>query len=191
MKKEKLTSLPPAGPCFNSHGVCENLHGRDALAFPGCGNFRSLRPISSAEQRNFADGKERRVGRNAAVAEPVAWGLGASQSSGLRFCPLAGSLARGRVDFTRRASTTSGVESQPARSGVSKFGCDEGRRKNGRLNCQPRHEHRELKRMVRSWKIGSRERRTENAMSKNLSRHFGQRVFAFFISALVRKFSAA
>jgi hypothetical protein len=64
------------------------------------------------------------VGRNAAVAEPVAWGLGASQSSGLRFCPLAGSLARGRVDFTRRASTQ--AKSSPNRRGVEsvKFGCD-------------------------------------------------------------------
>jgi len=35
------------------------------------------------EQRNFfADGTERWMGRNEAVGEPVAWGLGAGQSSG-------------------------------------------------------------------------------------------------------------
>ena len=38
---------------------------------------------------------------SAAVAEPVARVPGASQSCGLRVCPLAGSLARGRVKFRR------------------------------------------------------------------------------------------
>ena len=59
---------------------------------------------------------ERRQGRNAAVAEPVAWGFGAGQSLRLAVCPLAVSLAGGRVDFTRRASTQ--AELSPGRRGV-------------------------------------------------------------------------
>jgi hypothetical protein len=87
-------------------GFCGKLPrtGRPEF-FPVVVTFRSLRPISSVEQRNFADGIGATGGASVAVAEPVAWGLGASQSYGLRVCPLAGSLARGRVDFTRRAST--------------------------------------------------------------------------------------
>jgi hypothetical protein len=56
---------------------------------------------------------------SAAVAEPVAWGLGASQSCGLRVCPLAESLARWRVELGASGEHTSEVESKPARSGVS------------------------------------------------------------------------
>ena len=51
-------------------------------------------------------------GASGAVAESVAWVFGASQSCGLRVCPLAESLARGWVDFTRRASTQ--AKSSPA-----------------------------------------------------------------------------
>jgi hypothetical protein len=40
-------------------------------------------------------------GASGAVAEPVARVPGVSQSCGLRVCPLAGSLARGRVKFRR------------------------------------------------------------------------------------------
>jgi hypothetical protein len=51
-------------------------------------------------------------GASGAVAESVAWVFGASQSCGLRVCPLAESLARGWVDLTRRASTQ--AKSSPA-----------------------------------------------------------------------------
>ena len=63
-------------------------------------------------------------GMSAAVAEPVAWGLGASQSFGLRVFPAGRKSGAGRVDFTRRASTQ--AESSPSRRGVEpvKFGRD-------------------------------------------------------------------
>jgi len=77
--------LSPAGPFFILPGVCGKLPrtGHPGF-FPVVATFRSLRPINSQKRRNFAGGKERRQGRNAAVAEPVARGFGAGQSCGLR-----------------------------------------------------------------------------------------------------------
>ena len=41
----------------------ENCHGRDSRFFPAVGTFRRLRPINSAERRNFVAGTERPEGR--------------------------------------------------------------------------------------------------------------------------------
>ena len=64
-------------------------------------------------------------GASEAVAEPVARVPGASQSYGLRVCPLAGSLARGVGEIqARRASTQ--AQSRTSRRGLKpvKFGRD-------------------------------------------------------------------
>ena len=84
-RQSPLKFCPRQGRVFILPGVCGKLPrtGRPGF-FPVVATFRSLRPINSPERRNFAGGMERRQGRNAAVAEPVAWGLGAGQSCGLR-----------------------------------------------------------------------------------------------------------
>ena len=80
--------------------------------------------INSAERRNFAGGMERWMGRAERWRSRSRGCLGASQSCGLRVCPLAESLARGRVNFTRRASTQ--AKSRTSQRGVEpvKFGRD-------------------------------------------------------------------
>ena len=59
------------------------------------------------------------VGANEAVAEPVAWGLGAGQSFGQRFRPVGRKSGLGAGGFDAMGEHTSGVEAQPTRSEVS------------------------------------------------------------------------
>jgi hypothetical protein len=96
-------------PCPES---AKNCHGRDVQIFPGSGNFSQspANQFGGATKLCWRNGAM--DGASAAVAEPVAWGLGQASLSACGSFPLAESLARGRVDFTRRASTQ--AESSPA-----------------------------------------------------------------------------
>jgi hypothetical protein len=114
--------LPPAGPWF---GICpesaENFHSR---VFPDSGNSPQSPANQSSEQRNFADGTERRLGRTKRWRSRSRGVLGQASLPVIGSCPLAESLAWGRAVLTRRASTQ--AEWRPSQRGVEsvKFGCE-------------------------------------------------------------------
>jgi hypothetical protein len=81
---------------------------------------RSRRSIRRSDETLLANGA--RIGRAERWRSRSRRVLGQASLSANGSCPLAGSLARGRVDFTRRASTQ--AKSRTSRRGVesAKFG---------------------------------------------------------------------
>jgi len=71
---------------------------------------------NSGEQRNFADGKERRIGRAQRWRSRSRGVMGQASLSAYSSCPLAESLAGGGVGLTRRASTQ--AKPSPSQRGV-------------------------------------------------------------------------
>jgi len=110
--------LPPAGPCFYpARSLRKIATDGTPRIFPGSGNF-------SQSPANQFTGATKLCWRNGATAGAKRSGGGAGRVGfwgrpvlRLAVCPLAVSLAGGRVDFTRRASTQ--AELSPGRRGVS------------------------------------------------------------------------
>ena len=109
--------LPPAGPCFYpARSLRKIATDGTPRIFPGSGNF-SQSPANQFPEatklcwRKGATAGAKRSGGGAGRAG--FWGRPVLR---LAVCPLAVSLAGGRVDFTRRASTQ--AELSPGRRGV-------------------------------------------------------------------------
>jgi hypothetical protein len=140
-------------------GVCRKLPRTGPGGFPRKWKFaavsgQSIRRSDETLLTEWSDGLGERSGGGAGRAGF----LGQASLTACGSSPLAGSLARGRRKFTRLASTQ--AESSPSRRGVEtvKFGRDRGGRKTPRVNCQPRHEPRELKGMATNRKYEKRHR---------------------------------
>jgi len=80
--------LPPAGPFFYpARSLRKIATDGTPRIFPGSGNFSQSPANQFPEATKLCWRNGAMDGASAAVAEPVAWGLGAGQSFGLRVFP--------------------------------------------------------------------------------------------------------